>query len=118
LQLRKLNLILPWQQVGARRQDLAQLDEGWSQVLERHTDVLGLCIRLGAPRMAEQTTMERHEAVEPKDTHEIAESVAGKRVGDLAIATCMRWFVPKRWGNSLMACHAVSVRAIPEQSLN
>ncbi|MBI5105850.1 MAG: response regulator, partial [Solirubrobacterales bacterium] len=86
LQPRQLRLVLRRQQVGPCGEDLAELDERRTQLLEREPHVLGLPVRLVAARVPEQAAVERHEAVQARHPDKPPEPVPGEGLGDLAVA--------------------------------
>lgn len=87
LQLRQLRLVVRGEEIGPCRDDLPELDEGRAQLREGHANVFGLGVRPGAARMAEDSAMEGHEALQAEHPDEVAQSVARQRIGDLAVAS-------------------------------
>jgi hypothetical protein len=87
LQFGQFCLILRRQQVGAGREDLAQLDERGAEFFEGHADVLGPGVGLRAARVAEQSAVEGHEALQPEHADQVAQPMATQNLGDLARAT-------------------------------
>ncbi len=83
LHLRRLHLVILRKEVLAGGQHLSKLDECRSEVLERHTDVLGLCVGLGPLGVAEDPFMKRNESLEPDDAHHISETMAHKRMSNV-----------------------------------
>ena len=82
LKSRQLALVRGRQKIWARGGDLAELHEGRPELLERHAHVLGTRIRRGAPRMAEQTAVERHERIDAERADDVAEPVADENGRD------------------------------------
>lgn len=87
LQVRQLRLVFGRQQVGSRGQDLAELDEGGSQPLEGQPKVLRPGVRLLTLGVAHKPAVERHKPLQPEDSHQEAEAVAGQHLRDLAVPT-------------------------------
>ncbi|MEO8716452.1 MAG: hypothetical protein ABI369_15720 [Acetobacteraceae bacterium] len=86
LQFGQLAEVRGRQQVGAGGEDLAELDEGRPQFLERDADVLGTGVRRRVARVAEQTPLEGNMALVAEKPHEVTQSVACQDPGDLTIA--------------------------------
>lgn len=86
LELRQLARVVGWEEVGARRGDLAGLHCGRAQVLERHPQVLGARVGPRPARVAEEPAMERHEALEADDPHDVTEAMPKEDTRDLPSA--------------------------------
>jgi hypothetical protein len=70
-----------WQEVRARGQELAQLDEGWPQLLE----VVGQALRLRRHLGGLGAVVAEHR-VEPGDAHEVRAAVLDQQPGDVLVA--------------------------------
>jgi hypothetical protein len=82
LELGELGLVVGRQQVGAGGEDLAELDGGGSQFLERQAQVLGPGVGPRPARVAEQSLVEGDDALQAEYADEIAEPMPGQAVGD------------------------------------
>src|SRR5439155_25242356 len=88
LKFRQLELIDGRQQIGTRREDLTELDEGRAKLFQRSSDVL-------RPRQwllvtAAQDPPQGDEPFQPKDADEEAEAVPSQHLADLSVAAGRR----------------------------
>ena len=89
LQAGELGHVVGREQIGARAEDLAQLDERNAQLFQRHPEVLGLGIGPGASGMMQQAAVEREQPAQTQFQHQPAQTVPGERPDDPAHAPAM-----------------------------
>ena len=85
LQLGQLAQVVGRHDVGPGREQLAQLDEGRAQLLERQPQVLGGGVRLRAPLVPEDAAVERNPAAQTGHPDDEPQSVPGENLADLPV---------------------------------
>src|SRR2546421_408578 len=88
LQLGELRLIRRREEVGPRREDLAELDEGRTELFEGTPDVLGARQRLLVATV--EDALEGDEPLETRDADEEAEAVPREHLADLTVTAGLR----------------------------
>src|SRR5947209_11044163 len=88
LELGELDLVRGRQQVGSRREDLPQLDEGRAELLERCANMLRPGKRLVVAPI--EDSLQRNKPLQPGNADEEAQTVTRKHLADLAI-TAILW---------------------------
>ncbi len=85
LELGQFGPILRRQQVRPCREELAELDERWPELLERQPQIFGR--RVCVTRFpSTQSTLARNQALETDDVRQVVKAVPGQDLGDLALA--------------------------------
>jgi hypothetical protein len=83
LQLCQLSLVFRREQVGPGGEDLPELDEAGTELLERLANVLGTRRRLVVSTT--ENTAKRHESRQAEPADKKAESMTGKDLADLTV---------------------------------